>query len=39
MEYRNSMPVKLNKILEDRLHEIRLKQIIRYARREERVYE
>lgn len=39
MEYRNSMPVKLDVILADRLHEIKLKQIIRYARREERVYE
>lgn len=34
-----SAPVKLDRILADRLHEIKLKQLIRYARREERVYE
>lgn len=39
MEYRNTMPVKLDQILADRLHEIKLKQILRYARREEKVYE
>lgn len=39
MEYHTDMPVKLDKILADRLHEIKLRQLIRYARREERVYE
>ena len=32
-------PVKLDEILANRLHEIKLKQLIRYSRREERVYE
>jgi len=39
MDSRTSAPVKLDQILAERLHEIKLKQLIRYARREERVYE
>lgn len=39
MEYHTTMPVKLDKILADRLHEIKLRQLIRHARREEKVYE
>lgn len=39
MESRMSAPVKLDQILASRLHEIKLKQLIRYSRREERVYE
>lgn len=39
MESRMNAPVKLDQILASRLHEIKLKQLIRYARREERVYE
>lgn len=39
MNPRMNAPVKLDEILAHRLHEIKLKQLIRYARREERVYE
>lgn len=39
MNPRMSAPVKLDQILAQRLHTIKLKQMIRYSRREERVYE
>lgn len=39
MNTHSSMPVKLDQILAQRLHDIKLKQILRYSRREERVYE
>lgn len=39
MNSRYNAPVKLDEILANRLHEIKLKQLIRYTRREERVYE
>ena len=39
MNSHTSMPVKLDTILVQRLHDIKLKQALRYGRREEKVYE
>ena len=39
MNSRSQAPVKLDQILAQRLHDIKLKQFIRYTRREEKVYE